>query len=416
MSSTEEPSRRAFERYAFAFIGDLFDEGLDPTLEALANDGFTAIAPAVLYHHGRDILPHNPRRVVRFHDGGASHVAVEPPAGRGIRLPSTRLAAGRPLERIVERAGRHGQAVFPWIVLTHNSRVGATHRTATVRNAFGDRIEHALCPANPQVVDLAERVVRAVARQGAAGIVVEAVGYGELDHGYHHERSVVQTSTGLRFILGICLCEWCDRAGRSAGVDTALLRERITELGRRELGGGAPIGSVRRDSVEEVAEGELGRFLEARQGLVGELVSRIVEAARAEGIRRVTILDQAGGILGYATGRPDPAAAAAELGWRTGLDAASVARRGANVGVLGYVADDARLASELGSYRTRIGRDGRMDVILRPMAPDVRTARDLAAHVTTATNAGAVGLGLYHLNLASRAAWSRVAGVFNERH
>ncbi len=413
MSSTDGPSRRPVERYAFAFVDDLFDEGIEPTLEGLARDGFTAVAPAVLYHHGRDILPNNPRRVVRFHDGGASHVAVEPPKIGGIRVAPTRLAARRPLEQIVERAGRHGLAVFPWIVLTHNSRVGARYRTATVRNAFGDRIEYALCPGNPQVVDLAERLVRAVARQGAAGIVVEAVGFGELDHGYHHERSVVETSAGLRFILGICLCEWCDAAGRSAGVDVASLRRRIIELGRRELGGGAPIGAVTRDVVERVADGEQGRFLDARQGIVGELVSRIVEAARVEGIQRVTILDQAGGILGYATGRPDPAAVAAELGWRSGLDAASVARRGAIVGVLGYVADDARLASELEAYRSRIGRDGRMDVILRPMAPDVRTARDLAAHMTTATNAGAVGLGLYHLNLASRAAWSRVAAAFN---
>jgi hypothetical protein len=283
-----------------------------------------------------------------------------------------------------------------------------------MRNAFGDRIEHALCPGNPQVVDLAERVVRAVARRGAAGIVVEAVGYGELDHGYHHERSVVQTSAGLRFVLGICFCEWCDRFGRSAGIDTAVLRRRIVEVARRELSGGAPIGSVRRVIVEALAEGELRRFLAARQGLVGELVSRIVEAARAEGISRVTVLDPAGAILGYETGRPDPAAVAAELGWRTGVDVADVARRGAIVGALGYVAVDARLATELEAYRSRFGPDGRMDVILRPMAPDVRSGSDLAAHVATAMRAGAAGLGLYHLNLAPRSAWSRVAGAFSD--
>jgi hypothetical protein len=400
---------KAVERYAFAFVEDLLDEGLDQSLEALAGDGFTAVAPAVLYHHGRDILPHNPRRVIRFHDGGASHVAVPPPGGRGIRLPATRLAAGRPLARIVERAGRSGLAVFPWIVLTHNSRVGARHRTAAVRNAFGDRVEHALCPANPAIVDLAERVVRAVAREGAGGLVVEAVGYGELDHGYHHERSVAPTSAGLRFLLGVCLCEWCDRHGRLAGVNVAALRRSIIELARRELDGGAAVGPLRWEVIDGVADGQLGRFVEARQAPVAELVSRIVEASRAGGVERVTILDPAGAIFGYATGRPDPDAVAAELGWRTGLDVASLARVGANVGVLGYVADNARLAGELEAYRSRLGRDGRMDVILRPMAPDVRTARDLAAHVETATRAGAVGLGFYHYNLAPRAAWSRVA-------
>ena len=44
MSSTDETAHRPAERYVFAFIDDLFDEGIDPTLEALARDGFTAPA------------------------------------------------------------------------------------------------------------------------------------------------------------------------------------------------------------------------------------------------------------------------------------------------------------------------------------------------------------------------------------
>lgn len=401
----------SLERFAFAFVDDLLDAGLEPILLSLAADGFTAVAPAVVYHHGRDILPRNPRRVVRFHDGGASHVQVPGPRGSGIRLPSTRLAAGQPLARIVEGARRQGLGVFAWIVLTHNSRVGARFPSAAVANAFGDRIVHALCPTNPHVHDLAERVVRAVADEGVDGLVVESVGFGELDHGYHHERSVAPTSAGLRFLLGLCVCRWCTSSAEGAGVDVETLRRRIVEATRRELDGGAAVGMVRQEVIEEIAGGGLVRYLRVRERSVEALVSRIVASARAAGIHRVTILDPAGGMLGYATGRPDPGLRASELGWRTGLDVAATSDAGAIVGVLGYVADQTRLVRELDGYRSKIGPNGQMDVVLRPMPPDVRTTRDLAGHVDAATRAGAVGLGMYHLGLASREAWSRVRSV-----
>ncbi|MFB6783753.1 hypothetical protein ACFCX0_42305 [Streptomyces sp. NPDC056352] len=56
--------------------------------------------------------------------------------------------------------------VHAWTVLTHNSALGRAHRDLTVRNAFGDTCEYALCPATEEVADpdaVADRAVAAAA-------------------------------------------------------------------------------------------------------------------------------------------------------------------------------------------------------------------------------------------------------------
>jgi hypothetical protein len=73
-----------------------------------------------------------------------------------------------------------------------------------------------------------------------------------------------------------------------------------------------------------------------------------------------------------------------------------VAAAGGQVEAIGYAADPVRLRLDLDAYRTAIGTDRRLSVILRPMAPDCDSAENLAQKLLVAREAGAVETAFYH--------------------
>src|SRR5207253_1728396 len=74
------------------------------------------------------------------------------------------------------------------------------------------------------------------------------------------------------------------------------------------------------------------------------------------------------------------------------------ARPGAcgQVEAIGYAADPERLKLDLAAYRSIIGPDRKLSVIMRPMAPDCESADNLARKLEVARAAGCVEAGFYH--------------------
>ena len=66
------------------------------------------------------------------------------------------------------------------------------------------------------------------------------------------------------------------------------------------------------------------------------------------------------------------------------------------VEAIGYAADPERLRLDLSAYRSIIGPDRKLSVIMRPMAPDCDSAENLTAKLAVAGDSGVVEAGFYH--------------------
>src|SRR5206468_7253742 len=174
----------------------------------------------------------------------------------------------------------------------------------------------------------------------------------------------------------------------------------LREAARRELERrfGAPPGKEEpelvRTQVAAFADGELGGYLEARAETVASLVREAAGAAAEQGAG-FAFIDLSGAVKGYASGRPT-GEAAPSIAWQFGIDVARVAEAGGQVEAIGYAADPDRLRFDLDEYRAIVGRERRLSVIMRPMAPDCDSPENLAEKLSVCGDVGAVEAGFYH--------------------
>ncbi|MFN8512945.1 MAG: hypothetical protein U0232_14000 [Thermomicrobiales bacterium] len=386
----------------FLFATDLQDEGIDTVLDNIQHRaGLHGATLACAYHHARDIFPHNPVRKVRFLEGGTVFFRPDPRRYEGLRIAPrmSRLATEVDmLARLVEATGRRGMAVRAWTVFLHNTTLGTLHPDCAPQNVFGDPYITNLCPANPDVRAFARALAADIARYGVDAILAESLSYEGFNHGYHHERSFIQLSPVVRHLFGLCFCEHCLRAIRAAGVDTERLSRFVRDALEKALAGepdGLPEGDATLANLAPLAEGELGGFLAARQGIVTSLVAEVAEAVAAVGPTRLTMMDMSGAAKGYATGLPtgDPAAVDA---WKEGVDPAAASRAAHALSVIGYAREPERLRLDLDAYTALLPADRTLSVALRPMLPDCDSAENMAAKLVLLREHDVAWADFYH--------------------
>ena len=113
------------------------------------------------YHAGKFLRPHGKAGKVYFPEDGT--VYFRPDASRygAIKpIPNSLIASGEDV--VGALAAQDRMAANVWLVLLHNTRLGAAHPNSTVENAFGDRYLYSLCPSAPD------------ARAYAIGLAVDA--------------------------------------------------------------------------------------------------------------------------------------------------------------------------------------------------------------------------------------------------
>jgi hypothetical protein len=391
---------------AYLFAHDVLGESVEVVVDRLAQAGLNGAALAAAYHHSRDVFPHNPRRKVAYLEGGT--VYFRPDLRRysdPMLTPRVASIAGDsdPLGMLCEAGRRRGINVSAWVVVVHNSRLGFEAPDCAPQTAFGDPLLNTLCPAHPSVRAYAEALASDVARYGLESIKLEALSYMPFDHGYHHERSFVPLSPNMRFLLGVCFCDHCITHAGSMNVDGARVRARVADLIGAVLESAKNETSerdVEEDRLRAECDGELGRYLDARLEVITSLAERVTTAVHSVSAdTRVIFLDLSGALLGYATGRPITERTATTISWRDGIDVPAVAQRCDGVGMLGYFADTDRLAREVSAYQVLVPADRQLEVLLRPMAPDSRSAEELAAKVGVLHRRGIHDIGFYHYGL-----------------
>lgn len=384
----------------FAFATDLHDEGIDHVLDnVVERGGVGGVTLAAAYHHGRDVFPHNPARKVHFLEGGTVFFRADASRYDGVLQPVvSRLAREHDVfADLRAQADRRSLGVQAWTVFLHNSRLGAAHPECAVRNAFGDAYITDLCPSNPEVRRYAVNLAEDLMRHGPDGILTESLHYHPLEHGFHHERYFIELGATARFLLGLCFCEHCMARARDRGVDAEHVRTMAQE--RIQAAFDAPPADagesdVDRDTIEGLADGELGGYLGMRADSVTSLVADVAGVVDMAG-GALTFMDLSGAVKGYADGQPT-GAAAPSISWQLGVDVSQLAGACHAIEAIGYAYDVERLRLDLSAYRDQLAGAAELSVALRPMAPDCDSVDNLAAKLALGDELGLERADFYH--------------------
>jgi hypothetical protein len=349
----------------------------------IAGLGVRQATLASAYHSTRALTPRHPRhRIVT-----AEHAAVLYPAGERWQGRALRpYAAGdwAPGDAFGEAAAALADAgleVHTWVVLAHNSRLGAEHPETSVVNAYGDRYPWAPCIAQPAtrtyLVDLA---AEAAVRPGAAGTELESLGWYGFAHLHAHDKTGgVGLGDAGQYLMSLCFCGTC-RAGYGTGTDAdelaAAVRDALEPVWRgAPSGGGWP-------TVEKLLGAERAAVTRAwREPVARSLQEAAVAAVRGaapEGFQVLLHADPVwyhvganagvdpGGVLGTADGVVVPctggAGALVPFAERAGGDGAVLAANLTVVSGMGgspdTLAADARGAAERGATELRLYHAG----------------------------------------------------------
>ncbi|WP_103514298.1 hypothetical protein [Streptomyces sp. SM10] len=363
----------------------------DPDAAArLAGLGVEQVTLASAYHSTRALTPRHPgRRIVT-----AEHAAVlYPPGaarwtGRALRPYRQSWVAGEdPWAEAADTLAGAGLEVHSWVVLAHNSRMGAEHPDTCVVNAYGDRYPWAPCIARPAVhaylVDLA---AEAAARPGASGTELESCGWYGFAHLHAHDKvSGVALGDAAQYLMSLCFCSDCRAGYPSVGLDAEGLRAAVRRAlepvwagsGSEEQGW----SGVEKLLGADVADATLRRRVQVARSLQEAAVAAVRGAAPGPDFQVLLHADPASHRTGANAGT-DPAhilsTADGVVLPCTGGDAAREAVLGPFAGLSGVLAANFNVVSGMGGSPGTLERD--------------------AAH---AASLGADQLRLYHAGLAS---------------
>ncbi|MFF3505091.1 hypothetical protein [Streptomyces sp. NPDC003247] len=372
------------------------DPGAPDRIAALGVDQVTL---AAAYHSTRALTPRHPRhRVVT-----AEHAAVLYPGdpgrwtGRALRpYPAGDWAPGDAYGEAADALARAGLEVHSWVVLAHNSRLGAEHPDTSVVNAYGDRYPWAPCIAQPAtrayLVDLA---AEAAVRPGAAGTELESLGWYGFQHLHAHDKTGgVGLGDAGHYLMALCFCPACREGYGARGLDAdelaAAVRAALEPLwrGAPEGGGTAPSGGAEPGGGWADVEKLLGEDTAAATRAWRDDTARTLQEAAVAAVR--TAAPEGFQVLLHA----DPVAY--HVGANAGVDPAHILSVADGVvvpcaggpGLLAPFAEQNREGAVIAANLTVVAGMGGSPGTL---AADAARAREL----------GATELRLYHAGLAS---------------
>jgi hypothetical protein len=333
--------------------------------------GVDTVTLAASYHSTRAATPLHPRHQVVTADHAALYRPVREEAWKERRLapqsprwmddPDPFASAARALREA-------GLRVAAWIVLTHNSRLGAANPDLAVVNCFGEPYPYALCPAHEQVREYAATLAGEALRDVALDEVsLEACGQLGLTHLNHHEKTDDAWTPYAQRLLSVCCCPACRSGWRGRGLDP----DRVVS---------SLCAAVRAEDAVAGVDG-LDEILRGRHAAADALRARVLAEVR----------EQAPGVPVTLHGHPDP--------WVTGASPGLTPTAAGDVDAV--LVPCWPVAAATADLVSRVaGAGGPVDVyvtVLPPADPD-----ELPAHLARLRAAGASRLSLYHLGLAPR--------------
>jgi hypothetical protein len=369
-------------RAIYAYAWDLAERSLQAVADEVAGLGLDTITFAASYHAGKFLRPRGKFGKVYFPEDGTAYFKPTPSRYGTLKPVENSLTAERDILR--ELCDLKSVAVNAWLVLLHNTRLGALHPDATVRNAFGDRYLYSLCPSGPDArryaVALAKDVTDAYP---VAGISIESPGFAPYAHGFHHEFALVRPNRWLDNQLGLCFCDHCLAGSKAAGIDALRLRGRVCDSVESYLAGDFDLPDDMAEAfwlADTRTDGDLGAFLSWRPTVVTSLVAEIRAAVRADAT--VAVIPS--------VARPTAGA------WYEGSDLKALAAAAGIVEACFYERSAERVKADAWDVKRRVGDAGQLRGILRPAYPDLESAGEVGAAVTALRAAGIGDIAFYN--------------------
>ncbi|MFJ2235381.1 hypothetical protein [Streptomyces sp. NPDC087859] len=376
-----------------------WDVNGDPEAAArIASLGVRQVTLASAYHSTRALTPRHPRhRIVT-----AEHASVLYPTDdrwRGRELspyPAGDWAPGDAFGEAAAALTRAGLEVHTWVVLAHNSRLGAERPQTSVVNAYGDRYPWAPCIAQPAtrayLVDLA---AEAAVRPGARGTELESLGWYGLQHLHAHDKTggVGLGDVGM-YLMALCFCAVCREGYGAQGLDAdelaAAVRDALEPLwqGAPDDGDWAGVEKLLGASVAAATRAwrdETARTLQ--EAAVGAVRAAAPDGFRIllhadpvtyhvganPGVDPAHILSVADGVVVPCAGGPGLLTPFAEQGRTDVVIAANFGVVSGMGGSPGTLATDAARARELGAtemrlYHAGLASDGDLELVRAALA------------------------------------------------
>ncbi|MEE4541448.1 hypothetical protein V2S66_05630 [Streptomyces sp. V4-01] len=369
--------------------------------ERVAALGVQQVTLASAYHSTRALTPRHPgHRIVT-----AQYAAVLYPPdeqrwrGRVLRPhPAGAWAAGDAWAEAAGALAAAGLDVHTWVVLAHNSRLGAEHPDTSVVNAYGDRYPWAPCIAQPAVRGyLLELAAEAAARPGAGGAELESLGWYGLAHLHAHDKiGGIALGDAAQYLMSLCFCPHCREGYAAHGADPDGLAAAVRRALRGTWSEGAgQDGDPAQPTGEAAIAALLGdpasaaATLNWRREQSGSLQEQAVAAVRAAAAPGFQVLLHADPVA-YRCGANAGVDPAHILGVADGLVLPCTGGPQARAAMLGPAAPHAREHTVLAANLT----------VVAGMGGSPGTLAEDAAH---AVSLGATELRLYHAGLASDA-------------
>ncbi|KUM81868.1 hypothetical protein [Streptomyces curacoi] len=345
--------------------------------------GVPQVTLASAYHSTRALTPRHPRhRIVTAEHAAVLYPAGERWQGRALRpYPAGDWAPGDAFGEAAAALADAGLEVHTWVVLAHNSRLGAEHPDTSVVNAYGDRYPWAPCIAQPAtrayLVDLA---AEAAVRPGAHGTELESLGWYGLQHLHAHDKTAgVPLGDAGQYLMALCFCPTCKEGygaqGLDAGALAAAVRGALEPLWQGTVADEGWAGVEKLLGESTAAATRAWRDETART--LQESAVRAVREAAPEGFQVLLhadpvtyhcganpgvdpahILSVAGGVVVPCAGGPGLLTPFAEQGRRGAVIAANFGVVSGMGGSPGTLTADAARARELGATEIRLYHAG----------------------------------------------------------
>jgi hypothetical protein len=366
----------------YTYAWDLAEEGVEAAVGRFVALGLDTVTVAGSYHAGKFLRPHGHGGKVYFPEDGTVYFRPEPARYAGIKPVPNSLLAGQDVLRTL--TNQRTMATNVWLVLLHNSLLGARHPEACVANAFGDRYVYSLCPSSPEARAYAVGLARDVTDSyPVSGISLETPGFLPYAHGYHHEFALDRPNRWLDSLLGLCFCGHCVSGATRAGIDAATLQARVREDIAAYLDSDVDLPADMAEAfwlADTRVGGELGAFLTWRCGVVTALVSEIRAAVRKDAA--VAVIPS--------VARPTAGA------WYEGSDLAALADAAGILEACFYEAGPARVTADLFDVKRRLRGKGHLRGILRPAWPDLASKADVVDSVAALAKGGVTDIAFYN--------------------